>query len=54
MPIPLDELNRTLIPRVLTTAATVAELLYLFAGAFEPLSQLSEMKTLSQCAQPPR
>jgi hypothetical protein len=36
MPIPLDELNRALIPRVLTPAATVAELLYLFAEQPEP------------------
>ena len=36
MPIPLDELNRVLIPRVLTPATTVAELLYLFAEQPEP------------------
>src|SRR6266508_276991 len=36
MPIPLDELNRALIPRVLTPATTVAELLYLFAEQPEP------------------
>jgi hypothetical protein len=36
MPIPLDELNRALIPRVLTPGTTVAELLYLFAEQPEP------------------
>ena len=36
MPIPLDDLNRALIPRVLTPAITIAELLYLFAEQPEP------------------
>ena len=36
MPIPLDELNRALVPRVLTPATTVAELLYLLAEQPEP------------------
>jgi hypothetical protein len=31
MPIPLESLERAVIPRVLTPATTVAELLYLFA-----------------------